>query len=218
MLYTVYQITNDINGKTYIGCHKTKDINDEYMGSGKYLTHSQNYHGIENFSKDVLFAFDNANDMFSKEAELVNEKFIKRDDTYNIKLGGYGGFDFINKNGLNNSNDNHIKGTLGIIKSRKETPERWAKADAAAGKRMKSYHEQGLIKYGISFAGKTHTDEAKRKIGLKTSIAQAGSGNSQYGTMWIYNLDEKKNKKIKKTDLDKYLEHDWIAGRKMKFS
>ena len=36
--------------------------------------------------------------MNSKEAELVNEEFLKRDDVYNIKLGGEGGFDFINFN------------------------------------------------------------------------------------------------------------------------
>lgn len=37
MHYTVYVITNNINRKVYIGKHQTKDINDDYMGSGKLL-------------------------------------------------------------------------------------------------------------------------------------------------------------------------------------
>ncbi len=35
--YTIYKITNIINGMIYIGKHQTKDVNDGYMGSGKHL-------------------------------------------------------------------------------------------------------------------------------------------------------------------------------------
>jgi len=39
--YLVYQITNLINYKIYIGVHQTYDINDCYMGSGKLIKTEQ---------------------------------------------------------------------------------------------------------------------------------------------------------------------------------
>lgn len=39
-MYYIYKITNKINGKTYIGQHKYKKLNDSYMGSGKILKQS----------------------------------------------------------------------------------------------------------------------------------------------------------------------------------
>ena len=37
MKYVIYKITNNINGRYYIGRHATKNINDDYMGSGKAI-------------------------------------------------------------------------------------------------------------------------------------------------------------------------------------
>lgn len=95
--YTIYKITNQIDGKIYIGSHKTKNLNDRYMGSGKYLKYAQDKYGIEKFEKEILFMFDTAQEMYAKEAEIVDEQFIAENNTYNIKVGGFGGFDYLNQ-------------------------------------------------------------------------------------------------------------------------
>ncbi len=98
MFYTIYKITNKINGKSYIGKHKTKNLEDGYMGSGKYLNRAIEKNGKENFVKEILFVFNNAKEMNRKEAELVNEDYLTNENTYNLKLGGEGGWDHQNLN------------------------------------------------------------------------------------------------------------------------
>lgn len=86
--FIVYKITNKINKNIYIGCHITKNINDSYMGSGSRIGEAIREFGRENFEKIILWNFDNKDDMLAKENELVNDEFIKRDDTYNVIVGG----------------------------------------------------------------------------------------------------------------------------------
>ena len=88
--YIIYKTTNLMNGKIYIGQHQTNNIDDGYLGSGVAITAAVAKYGKENFSKEVLFTFDNINDMNAKEIEIVTEDFVSREDTYNVSLGGHG--------------------------------------------------------------------------------------------------------------------------------
>lgn len=91
MYYTIYETTCLLNGKKYIGKHATLDINDQYLGSGLILSNALKKYGRENFKKEILFVFDNEDEMNQKETELINENIIKSDNYYNIAFGGQGG-------------------------------------------------------------------------------------------------------------------------------
>ena len=53
MNYLIYKITNTVNNKIYVGCHKTQNVNDNYMGSGKILQHAIAKYGISKFTKEI---------------------------------------------------------------------------------------------------------------------------------------------------------------------
>jgi group I intron endonuclease len=99
VFHLVYQVTNLINGKFYVGYHKTANVNDSYLGSGTVLRRAVAKYGEENFRKEILFTFNNANDAFAKEEELV-QQHQGNPQCYNLRKGGKGGFDFINRSGL----------------------------------------------------------------------------------------------------------------------
>ena len=101
MFFYLYKIENILDGKYYIGVHKTSNLDDGYFGSGKLLHQAISKHGVENFKKTILQFFDNESDMFDAEASIVNEEFVRDRRTYNMKVGGNGGWSYVHENGLN---------------------------------------------------------------------------------------------------------------------
>ena len=103
MKYIVYQTTSKVNNKIYIGVHKTEnpEIFDGYLGNGVYIYRPSSYmnpkthfqyavkkYGIKNFIRTTLKVFDSEEEAYKMEAEIVNQEFIEREDTYNLILGG----------------------------------------------------------------------------------------------------------------------------------
>jgi group I intron endonuclease len=210
MYYTIYKITNEVNGKIYIGSHKTKHLDDNYMGSGKYLKRAIEKLGIENFSKEILFVFDNPAEMYAKEAELVNEEFIAERNTYNLKVGGFGGWDYINSRAdrPNNSRE-HMKMMSDAVcpEVRKRS---LAQAILKHAELLEANGGKAWWTSALPFLGKTHTEETKAKMRAARADHGQGEKNSQFGTMWITNGTE--NKKIKKSS---DIPEGWSRGRKM---
>lgn len=218
MYFTVYKITNTVNGKIYIGVHKTSDLNDGYMGSGKVIRAAVKKYGIENFNREYLKVFDNPEDMFNMESDLVNEDFIARGDTYNLKMGGQGGFDFINQNKLSPlSFELRSKGGQNAKKSnaiRKLIDDEYANyiygLSLIKCQKMTLACKQ-MYPNGV-FYNKNHSAETKAKMSEKAKL-RVGEKNSSYGSMWIMNSETHESKKIKNTD---EIPVGWIKGRKIK--
>ena len=211
--HIIYKTTNLVNGKIYIGCHKTDNLEDDYMGSGKILKRAIKKYGIKYFKKEIIQVFDKPDDMFDMEAELVNEEFVKDTSNYNLKVGGQGGFDYINKNSLQGRDGNQKNLLYGYerIYRLKEK----GTYDSYISKQRENMKR--LSKNGGCFdwTGKKHTEESKKKIGEKNAIHQKGKGNSQYGKCWVYNLELKNCISIKKEDIDIWLDKGYIKGRKI---
>lgn len=188
MFYTIYQTTNKVNGKFYIGKHKTENLEDGYIGSGLLLWYAIGKYGIENFEKKILFFLDSEDEMNAKEKEIVNEDFVARSDTYNLKVGGEGGWDFINdpqKSGYDREKRS-IAGKMWtqnseIVARLKAKIRYFLDNESEEHKRLRIEKQKLTVKRKIengeiipSFLGKHHTEETKRKIGTKTSITQKG--------------------------------------------
>lgn len=104
--YIVYETTNLINNKIYVGVHHTTTPYefDKYLGCGVISTQPYTYenaktcfqyavkkYGPKNFRRKTLAVFNTIEEAFALEREIVNEEFVAREDTYNMILGGFTG-------------------------------------------------------------------------------------------------------------------------------
>lgn len=159
----LYQTTNLLNNKIYIGVHSTKNLDDGYIGSGISMLYSIKKYGKENFKKEILGYFDTRELLFEAELKIVNQEFVERLDTYNIQVGGGGppaelALTTIERISLTQTGKRHTPET-----KKKISLIRKGKRHTAETKRKISLAQQG--ENGHNF-GKHHTAETKNKMSL----------------------------------------------------
>lgn len=85
----IYRITNLINGKTYIGQHQYKKLNDRYMGSGTYLKRAKKKYGLKNFHKTILCHSISCKRTINViEKLLIQKERLRGKGEYNSASGG----------------------------------------------------------------------------------------------------------------------------------
>jgi hypothetical protein len=166
-LYTIYKTTNLVNEKYYFGVHKTGNPYDDYLGSGTYVRRAIKKYGPEKFRKDVLFIYRDAESAFGKEDELIQCYRGLDPRCMNIMNGGWGGFDYVNENGLSGCIEGGKKANKILREKMKTDPILTAKMAAA----LLINHAQWLG----SDAGK----ESTRRSQLKAVEAWRGCSHSK---------------------------------------
>jgi len=207
MFYTVYKTTNLINGKIYVGLHITNDLNDDYLGSGSQLKSAVKKYGKENFKREYIKICDSPEEMYELEADIVNEDFVKRSDTYNMKTGGIGSWYHVNANA-----DRYREARSKLRKQRNDAGDN-PFFDPEWQKKFNSMNYPEIVQ---TLVKKANSPEAiaKKKETWKITGRGKGTKNSQYGTCWVTH-SELGNKKIDKNDLDRFLSLGYTKGRKI---
>ena len=183
----LYKITNNINGNFYYGIHSTNNLNDGYMGSGKYLHQAYEKYGIENFSKEIIEFKNTRKELSDLEKDIVTIDLVNNRNCYNIKLGGDDG-KLLGTATMKDENGNFYQVVIG-------SPE-----------------YKNMVG---TWSGRCHSEETKQKMSEshKKNDRYIGKNNPSFGTCWITKDGE--NKKIKKEDIIIYEKSGWEIGRKL---
>jgi hypothetical protein len=244
--FYIYKTTNLINNKIYIGYHVSDDIqNDNYLGSGDKLKLAIKKYGKHNFSREILFEFNSFEEMISKEKEIVNEEFLKRDDVYNVVRGGGGCFKF---EPIHNKDKVCIYSPITdkLYYIEKSQLQEFIESGWKYGNNTKGdkncIEKDGIIKYVRNYElsnwlsnGWVKSNTTKDKICV-TKISDGSLryiykdlledylkngfviGNLQSGVNKnkIYITKDEKNKLIFKNQLNEFLNNGWLVGKYQK--
>jgi hypothetical protein len=212
MLHVLYWITNKVNGRFYIGYHKTDNPFDDYMGSGKILKRAVAKYGVENFEKEILAVCDTAAEALGEEEYLV-ARHLGDPLCMNLKKGGFGGFDYVNGHKLNTVGQQKASrmGTLWSQERLRSDPlyrEELARR-LVIGRALidEDARNRAIAAANRSRRGYKHSPESCSLM----SAHQLGESNSQFGTCWI--TDGFRNRKIDKNTLQQAVDYGWRRGR-----
>jgi len=203
-IHYIYKTTCNITNKYYIGMHSTSNLEDGYLGSGKRLRYSIRKYGKENHTKEILEFLPNRKELIIRETEFVDKVLLNDKLCMNLKEGGQGGFI---------SKDHHKKMCEG---SSKWITERWKNEEfrnkmlVILSETSKKTFLEGKNKVP-DFTGKHHSEKTKKLLSEIKKNTGIGEKNSQYGTCWV--TKNNINKKIKKEELNQFIQKGWIKGR-----
>lgn len=129
----IYEWTNNINGKKYIGSH-IGSIDDGYIGSGVIFNKAVKKYSITNFTRTILEIVDDNSLILQREQYYIDMfNVAESKQYYNVKSKAGGGWEHINENMNEDEKLNRIE------------------------------HMKKIQPLSAKFAGKHHTEEAWQK-------------------------------------------------------
>ena len=168
MNHYVYEITNLVNGKKYIGKRSCKcNIEDDkYMGSGHKLKKAFEKYGKEKFSKKILVICNSSDEAYESENRLIEERTaVNRSDYYNVTSGGIGvGVGEGSPNYGKKLSEEHRKKLSIALKGRKSNLTDEARIKAWKLNTGKPRSEETRKKISMANKGRKHSEESLQKM------------------------------------------------------
>lgn len=182
MHFIVYETTNLVNGKKYRGAHVCESLDDGYLGSGKLLKKAIAKYGFSNFERKILSVCDSIESMFEQEAIYVDKNWVEDPTTYNLKIGGEGGWDYINKNGLKWTEEKKKLHSIEMKKRRLEG--RWGPHGPTRGFKDKTHSQESREKISENNAMKLTDDEIASRITQWKSLPNERGKITEIAKLW----------------------------------
>lgn len=195
-----YKITNLISGKFYYGIHSTNNLDDEYMGSSKYIKKDFDIFGIENFQKEIIVDYPSRKEASDHEVKILTKELLQNPMCYNLSAAG------INWKIRYPSEEQKNK-TSNSLKGRTFTPEHLEKLSKSARKYRTNEEKEHLR---IINTGKKHTEKTKHKMSetrkgrvckletrKKISEKQMGDKNHRFGKKHTEEWKQEQSKRRK---------------------
>lgn len=167
----IYETTNLVNGKKYIGKHKSNKFNFNYYGSGIGLNIALKKYGKENFSVKILEEIEtNQKDLDSREMYWIR-KFdaVKSKNYYNRSYGGenegwFGVNQAIKENGVSKETIEKRKKTQSENYKKIKEPRKLSKETI---RKIQISRQKTMENRDNPFLGKHHTEETKKILSEK---------------------------------------------------
>lgn len=222
----IYETTNLVNGKKYIGQHKSNKFDNWYLGSGVILKKAIKKYGKENFRTRIIEKINtNKDDLNNREIYWIEYyNAVKSKKYYNNSCGGeernWQGFNRAIKLGLK---EHHCK--------RRKLSEETKKKISQANKGKRRTEEQRK-QFSESHKGQPAWNKGKKtSLEIRNKLSKAHKGQKAWnkGKKFSVKSREKmslskkgtkyinKNgvvKSVKKENLELYLKDGWSLGRK----
>ena len=213
MFWCIYQITNKLNGKRYIGQHRYTDesnIMGCYFGSGVIISKAVRKYGKENFEREVLYKRIRSVETANAMEIWAIEKYKPE---YNIAKGGLG-FNFKHTEETKKKISESLKGRKGYFLGKhfsEEHKRKISESNKGRASPMKNKKHSDSSKALMSASQKGHkvSNETRKKISdankgrVYSEIAIKHFSEGQKGRK----MSEETKKKISETLKNKAKEH-----------
>ncbi len=191
MFHFTYMTTHT-NGKYYVGRHSTQNLEDNYLGSGKWIRSIKDKTQLK---REIISFYNNHEDLLNAEKLLIREH-IDKDNCMNFNNSSVG----FGSGKYNPNSDPNKKEELRLIflgdKNPAKRPEvRQKMSEAQKGKRLgpRKLSPEGIQNIINARRGRKYTEEGKKKLSEARKLAYAnGTRKPNTKSGWTHSEESKK--------------------------